>query len=166
MELAASIEDSCILVQDPGCEFPKIRKILPTSGILPYTRRLGRALFEKQKEFSNSSKVWKCQTLAFKQVLPQALEHLPPAQVGVGVRDAVSHVANAVRCAHQTCMVDAESGILQIDVSNAFNSISRPEILRNVWDAYPQIGKWVEFSLCHAGILLTETSTIKSTNGV
>ena len=70
--------------------------------------------------------------LAFKQVLPKVQEALPPVQVGVGVKDAVTHVAAAVRCAHDTCVADHASGILQIDVTNAFNSISRAAILDSV----------------------------------
>ena len=38
--------------------------------------------------------------VAFRQVLPKAQEILPPSQVGVGVKDAVAHVAFAVQCAH------------------------------------------------------------------
>ena len=63
-------------------------------------------------------------------------------------------------------MADPDSGILQIDVSNAFNTISRAAILDSVWADFPSIGKWVEFSLCHSGFSLTNTCVIKSTNGV
>ena len=104
--------------------------------------------------------------VAFKHVLPQVQESLTPTQVGVGVKDAVTHVALAVRCAHDACVVDPTSGILQIDVRNAFNSISRVAILDSVWADYPSIGKWVEYSLCHTGFLLTDSCTILSTNGV
>ena len=55
---------------------------------------------------------------------------------------------------------------MQIDVSNAFNSISRAAILDSIWADYACIGKWVEYSLCHTGHLLTDSCTILSTNGV
>ena len=70
--------------------------------------------------------------VAFKQILPTAEDVLPPAQLGVGVKDAVTHVAQAVRCAHDLCSADPASGILQIDVSNAFNVIGRTAILDSV----------------------------------
>ena len=104
--------------------------------------------------------------VAFKQVLPKAREILTPTQVGVGVEDAVTHVAQAVRCAHDVCVPDPSSCILQIDVSNAFNTISRAAILDSVWSEFPSFGKWVEYSLCHAGFLFTESCTIMSTNEV
>ena len=105
--------------------------------------------------------------VAFRQILPKAQEILPPpTQLGVGVKDAVAHVAHAVRCAHDLCVADTASGILQIDVSNAFNCISRTAILDRVWADFPTIGKWAEFSLCHAGLLLTASSSVTSTNGV
>ena len=71
--------------------------------------------------------------VAFKQVLPRAQELPPPSQFGVGTKDAVTHIASAVRCAHDMCVADSSAGILQIDVSNAFNTISRAAILESVW---------------------------------
>ena len=56
--------------------------------------------------------------VAFELVLPRAQELLPPTQFGV-----VAHIASAVRCAHDLCVADPGSGILQIDVSNAFNTM-------------------------------------------
>ena len=40
--------------------------------------------------------------VAFKKVLP-------PTQTGVGMKDAVAHVALAVRCSHGTCLADPDS---------------------------------------------------------
>ena len=61
-----------------------------------------------------------------------------------GFKDAVIHIAAAVRSAHDTCSADLASGIRQIDVSNAFNTISRTAILGTVWADFPSMGKWVE----------------------
>ena len=60
--------------------------------------------------------------VAFRQILPDVQGIFPPTQVGVGVTEAVSHVAFAAHSAHQACLKDASFGILQIDVSNAFNT--------------------------------------------
>ena len=104
--------------------------------------------------------------VALHQVLPEAQERLQPTQVGVGVKDAVTHVAFAVRCAHQLCMKELPSGILQIDVANAFNCISRQEILTNVRLQFPMLQRWAHWSLGHSGTLLTETERLASTSGV
>ena len=80
--------------------------------------------------------------VAFRQTLPDAQNILPPIQVGVGVAEAVSHVAFAVHSARQACLADASSGILQIDVSNAFNTLSRHEILDNVRSKFPKLQRW------------------------
>ena len=44
------------------------------------------------------------------------------------------------------------AGILQVDVSNAFNSISRTAIVDGVWGDYLSISvsKWAKYSFCHS----------------
>ena len=79
--------------------------------------------------------------VAFKEVLSKTQELLPPTQLVVGVKDAVTHIALAVLCAHDSCVANPDSGILQIDVSNAFNTISRRAILDSVWTDFPSIAK-------------------------
>ena len=49
---------------------------------------------------------------------------------------------------------------------NAFNTISQATILDSGWADFPSLGKWIEFSRCHAGPPLTGSCSILSTNGV
>ena len=80
--------------------------------------------------------------------------------------EAVAHVAFAAHSAHQACLKDASFGILQIDVSNAFNTLSRHEILSNVRSKFPKLQRWAHWCLGNAGTLLTGVETIASTTGV
>ena len=75
-------------------------------------------------------------------------------------------LTHLVRCAHQLCLENSNVGILQIDISNAFNTIRRETILNSVYSEFPQISRWAQWSLCHAGALLVEDTTLKSTTGV
>ena len=104
--------------------------------------------------------------VGFQLVLPKVKEDFPPNQVGVALKEAVPHVSFAVRCAQMGCQTDQIWGIVQIDVTNAFPTIKREEILSNVWPDFPILGKWAEFWLCNPGPLLTEDDTVLSTRGV
>ena len=64
-----------------------------------------------------------------KKVLPGVAEHLLPLKVGVNLRDAPTHVA--LDCAQALPLVGGHKGfgLLQIDMVNAFNTVSREAIL-------------------------------------
>ena len=63
------------------------------------------------------------------KVLPEVADHLLPLQVGVNLRDAATHVAQA--CSQALPLVAGRHGfgLLQIDMANAFNTVSREAIL-------------------------------------
>ena len=61
------------------------------------------------------------------KVQAQAVEHVGSLQVGVGVKDATSHVALA--CSRLLPALKVRSArLLQLDLSNAFNTVSRQAI--------------------------------------
>ena len=77
--------------------------------------------------------------VALHQIMPVIQEKMPPLQLGVAVSDSVAHLTHAVRCAHQLCLENSSAGILQVDISNAFNTIQRQAILDSVFAEFPQI---------------------------
>ena len=70
------------------------------------------------------------------------------------------------RTAHSACLGDDSKGVLQIDISNAFNTISRGAILEQCKAHFPAAFRWAQWSLCNAGTLVTDENSIPSTRGV
>ena len=103
--------------------------------------------------------------MALHQILLQIQQKLPPLQLGVAVSDLMAHLTHSVRCAHQLCLDNSNVGILQIDISNAFNTLQRETILNHIYADFPQISRWIQWSLCHAGALLSSDAPISSTTG-
>ena len=78
----------------------------------------------------------------------KAASLLVPLQDGVGVPggcEAVSHALNGLVAS----VGDTTSlAILQVDLKNAFNTLDRSSILRQVADQFPELLRWVEFCYC------------------
>ena len=82
-----------------------------------------------------------------KRVVPDIQHLFPPVQVGVGV-DAVTHLIHLARTVHSACLADTSLGVLQIDISNAFKTISRSAILDECQRHFPSAFRWAQWSLC------------------
>ena len=68
---------------------------------------------------------------------------MEPSQFGVEVPDACNHIAKTIARCMKSRHEDSELGVLQIDISNAFNSLHRQSILsrRNCLNCTPgQVG--------------------------
>ena len=108
--------------------------------------------------------VSKCATRA---VLSDTLSILPPLQVGVGLSggcDAVLHSVLSV--IHDTNIPSENKFVLLVDFSNAFNSIDRATLFKEVRYRLPQIAAWTECSYGSQPILLLNDCPIYSCCGV
>ena len=98
--------------------------------------------------------------VAFRQILPKVQQKFPPVQVGVGIRDAVPRTV-------LTRPVSASPRVASCKLMSQMHlTLSRQEILDNVWSDFPEVGRWADWGLCNKGFLLTDTSLVFSTNGV
>ena len=80
--------------------------------------------------------------IVLKQAMPDIQQLFPPVQVGVGVSDAVTHLIHLGRAAHYACGADASLGVLQVDISNVFNTVSRSVILDECHRHFPSAFRW------------------------
>ena len=94
---------------------------------------------------------------AAKLVLPEALEILVPQQLGVGVPSGCEAIVHAVASLHDDRNIPQEKQfILLIDFSNAFYSVDRSALFREVREHTPGIAAWMECRINHEapGLLL------------
>ena len=78
-------------------------------------------------------------------VVPSVLDVLPPHQVGVGVRagaEAVVHSLNLVRSLPD--IPDSSKWVLLLNFKNAFNSIDRTVMFKEIRERLPEISPWME----------------------
>ena len=104
--------------------------------------------------------------LAMAQLKSSIPKVLLPLQCGVAVKDAVSMVAHTLRLSVRAAAIDQKLGALQIDISNAFNEVSRSAILSFVVEHFPLLARWTRWSLCQRGKLVNGETTIWSERGV
>ena len=78
----------------------------------------------------------------------ESMEALVPTQLGVGVDGACETTAMAVQSWVQSEKGRNDWGILQVDLTNAFNCIDRGEVLRQVAARAPHLSAWAR--LCYA----------------
>lgn len=100
-------------------------------------------------------------------VLSDVGQSLQPLQMGVGVRGGAQIVGHAVRAGAQ----DQSTVTLQVDVRNAFNSVSRTAILQQVHERVPSLSHWAEFAYGTPSLLYVDgadptSHPISSSNGV
>lgn len=74
--------------------------------------------------------------------LPNVGPSLQPHQLGVGVRGGAQIVGHAVRAGCNS----ADMVTVQVDICNAFNSVSRNVVLEQVFDRVPALGPWAAFA--------------------
>ena len=105
----------------------------------------------------------KCVT---RKATADARESLAPHQLGVGVKagaEAIIHAVNAVF--HDNNIKDEDKWILQVDFSNAFNGISREEMLHRVREYCPKAAAWTESCYSAASHLFFGQTKISSSTG-
>jgi len=84
-------------------------------------------------------------SIARARVKEQTLQLLAPHNVGVSVRSGGEAVIHAIRDLTEQLGNDPNYALLQIDLSNAFNLVSRRAFRREVAVHLPQISPWVEY---------------------
>ena len=99
-------------------------------------------------------------------VLPKAKEFLEPVQLGVGVKDATAHNAVAMSRVLPKVLSSPSLGILQVDISNAFNTVSRACIIRQVQERLPELYPWAVWSLSRRSLLFCQDEQLSSECGV
>ncbi len=79
------------------------------------------------------------------RVKDRAIEHLTASQVGVGVRSGCEALVHATQLAVDQLKDSNRFGVLQLDLANAFNLVSRRAFLRVVRKHFPDMYKWIEY---------------------
>ena len=86
----------------------------------------------------------KCAT---KAVAARAEAYLAPLQLGVGVRGGCEATVHATRHILQdTTIHHSDKWLLQVDFSNAYNSVDRTAMFAAVRDKFPDLSHWIEWS--------------------
>jgi len=94
-----------------------------------------------------------------------AVEHLSPLQVGVGIKIGTEAIIHAVNILLGNVENRRNNVLIKVDLSNAFNRISRATIFHEVQNIFPLLFPWVEY--CYSSSpLLFENETILSSAGV
>ena len=91
--------------------------------------------------------------------LPAVKPHLEPEQVGVGIKDAATHTANACSQLLPKIAQEARLGLLPIDLKNVFNSVFRAALLREVQLPAPEMYPWAKWSLGGKNLLVCQQRT-------
>ena len=98
--------------------------------------------------------------------LPAVKTHLEPEQVGVGIRDAATQTAIACSQLLPKLVQQPKMGLLQIDLKNAFNSVLRAAVLRQVQQKAPHIFQWAKWSLGGRNLLVCQEETLYGVRSV
>ena len=90
--------------------------------------------------------------------LPAVKDYLAPDQVGVGIKatQAVIGCSQLLR----KLLQDHRMGLLQLDLKNAFNSVFRAAVLRQVQKQAPQMFPWAKWSLAGKNLLVCQEETL------
>ena len=95
-----------------------------------------------------------------------AREHFFPAQIGVAVPGGAEAAVHAVR-AWTTQHAQASSKVLvKLDFANAFNSVSRQQVLASARSQFPSLPRWVHWCYGEASYLQFGGSVLQSAGGV
>ena len=96
----------------------------------------------------------------------QAAEYLKPNQFGVGVAgggEAIVHATASIVHQHRD---NPNLSVLQIDFTNAFNTVSRDAIFREIAEHFPDILNYVQFCYANKSSLFTGQDVVYSFTGV
>lgn len=101
--------------------------------------------------------------------LPETKEctmRLQPHQLGCGFPSACELVGRSLQQTLEGAPLPDDWGILQLDLANAFNSVSRDAVLRGVAKWTPHLLPWAILSLGAPACLFSPLGTLKSAQGV
>ena len=93
-------------------------------------------------------------------------DYLAPEQVGVGIKDAATQTAIGCAQLMPKLLQDQRTGLLQIDLKNAFNSVFRAAVLRQVEKQAPEMFQWAKWSLGSKNLLVCQEETLYGVRGV
>ena len=98
--------------------------------------------------------------------LPGVNDYLAPEQVGVGIKDAATQTAIGCSKLLPKLLHDHGMGLLQVDLKNAFNSVFRAAVLRQVQQHAPPMFQWAKWSLGSKNLLVFQEDTLYGVRGV
>ena len=96
-----------------------------------------------------------------KKLIPGIRDIFPPVQYGVGIANAVPFISHTFRLSMDVCEAQASLGILQVDLKNAFNTVSR-----HILNFIPLARTWAQWSLSSPGLLFCQGHMLWSKRGV
>ena len=95
----------------------------------------------------------------------EQVKGLQPVQLGVGVPMACPIIAHGLRRAVNDLPVNGDWAILQVDVSNAFNTVARSAIMAGARDFAPAVIPWMQFCYSRTVPLFSGDQVIHSSTG-
>jgi hypothetical protein len=104
-------------------------------------------------------------TLLSTGVAKEQVDRLRPAQVGVGVPNAAESVAIGVQSVANTLADSTDWVCLQVDWSNAFNSLDRTTLLRAAASRAPAVYNYLHYAYAGPAPLLLGDAVLQSTCG-
>lgn len=106
--------------------------------------------------------------MILRTVTEDAVKIIEPEQFGVANKHGIEKVVHAVRTANFLNKNNSQDiGILSVDLTNAFNKISRSRFLQIVMKKLPKLYQFVAFCYCHGPKLYIQNfiDEIQSENG-
>ena len=104
--------------------------------------------------------------LMCRSVREEARDCLFPLQVGVGVKCGAEAAVHTARQGAERNDAEGDKVLVKVDFSNAFNTVQRAAVLREVRHHLPQLAPWADWCYGRAGVLRYGDHTILSTAGV
>ena len=102
--------------------------------------------------------------VALKLSIQKAVAYLAPLQQGVGVKGAAENIVRYIRLATQK--LNSDDVCLQVDITNAFNTVHRDHMLQEVASNFPDIYQWSFYCYSTPSDLICDTHVLKSASGV
>ena len=100
------------------------------------------------------------------EVRADAKTYLWPAQVGVAVKAGGEAAVHALRAWVGRHAASNNSVVVKVDFRNAFNTVSRDVVLREVRQHFPALARWATWCYQAASTLQFGSATLSSTSGV
>jgi hypothetical protein len=99
--------------------------------------------------------------------IAETAPYLDPLQLGVGVKGGCEAIIHAMASIFESESTPLDSKwILQVDFDNAFNSIDRETLMKEVRQHVPQLSAWVEFCYATRSHLFFGNERLLSSAGV
>ena len=95
------------------------------------------------------------------QVQAAGREHFFPAQVGVAVPAGAEAVVHCARAWFERHSGSAKKALVKLDFENAFNTVSRNEVLKAVQSHFPSLSRWVSWCYGKASNLQFGNTTLQ-----